>query len=300
MHAPTKEKIVFMNKTLTKAVMTRTRLQNKFIKNPTKENEAYFKKHRNFCARLFKKEKKGFYNNIDIKSITDNRLFWKTIKPHFLEKYTPAKKITLLENDKIITNDSDIAEVMNEFFNVVDQLEIEGFPTKHVEYNFEIDHIANIITKFKEHPSILKIKDKIYIEHPFNFSISPEADITANIKALDVKKPTTFKNIPARILAKNCDIVSPHLTRIYNDSKSNCTFPNALKFAEIMPAHKKDDTTKKKNYRPISILPSISKIFERNIFDQISLYIDSYLSPFLCGFRKGYSTQYCLTFMLER
>ena len=188
---------------------------------------------------------------------------------------------------------------MNEFFtNIVDLLEIEGFLTKHVDYNFEIDHIANIIAKFKEHPSILKIKDKINIENPFNFSISTEANVTVNIKALDVKKPTTFKNIPAKILAENCDIVSPHLTRIYNDSKSNCT--NALKFAEITPAHKKDDTTKKNNYRPISILPFISKIFERDIFDQISLYIDSYLSPFLCGFRKGYSTQYCLTFMLER
>ena len=63
---------------------------------------------------------------------------------------------------------------------------------------------------------------------------------------------------------------------------SNSTFPNTLKFAEIMPAHKKDDTTKKDNYRPISILPSISKIFKKSIFEQISLYIDSYLSPFLC------------------
>ena len=121
------------------------------------------------------------------------------------------------------------------------------------------------ILKIKEHPSILKIKDKINIEEPFNFSIYTEAHITANIKALDVKKPTTFINIPARILTENYDIISPHLTRIYNESKSNCTFPTTLKFAEITPAHKKDDTTKKDNYGPISTLPSISKVFEKNM-----------------------------------
>ena len=42
------------------------------------------------------------------------------------------------------------------------------------------------------------------------------------------------------------------------------------------------------------------KIFERNMYDQISIYIETYLSPFLCGFRKGFSTQHCLTVMLER
>ena len=56
----------------------------------------------------------------------------------------------------------------------------------------------------------------------------------------------------------------------------------------------------KDKYRPVSILPPISKIFERNMFDQMSSYIDKYLSPFLCGFRKGFSTQHCLTAMLDR
>ena len=48
------------------------------------------------------------------------------------------------------------------------------------------------------------------------------------------------------------------------------------------------------------MLPSVSKIFERNMYDQIYLYMESYLSPFLCGFRKGLSTQYCIMVMLEK
>ena len=56
----------------------------------------------------------------------------------------------------------------------------------------------------------------------------------------------------------------------------------------------------KNNYRPVSILPPISKLFERTMYDQISNYIDKHLSPFLCGFRRGYSTQHCLTVMIDR
>ena len=63
---------------------------------------------------------------------------------------------------------------------------------------------------------------------------------------------------------------------------------------------KKDDKCKKENYRPISILSSFSKIFESIMQDDISQFMANKLSPYLCGFRKGYSMQYCLLVMLER
>ena len=86
---------------------------------------------------------------------------------------------------------------------------------------------------------------------------------------------------------------------MYNEAKSDAVFPSSIKCAVITPAHKKEERTIANNYRPVSILPPISKIFERNMYDQIYAYIDNYLSPYLCGFRKGFSAQYCLTVMLE-
>ena len=62
------------------------------------------------------------------------------------------------------------------------------------------------------------------------------------------------------------------LTILINDSNSNTKFPDPLKLADISPIYKKDDATNKENYRPVNILPSVSKIFERNMFDQITLY----------------------------
>ena len=78
------------------------------------------------------------------------------------------------------------------------------------------------------------------------------------------------------------------------------SFPDELKLAEIVPAHKKKSTTDKSNYRPISLLPVVSKVFERIIIKQIQPFVDSILSKYLCGFRKNYSCQYALLNMLRR
>ena len=78
----------------------------------------------------------------------------------------------------------------------------------------------------------------------------------------------------------------------------NGTFPNNLKNADITPTFKKEDRLSKINYRPISILPTFSKIYEKIFYTQIYDYFNSIFSTYLCGFRKG-STQHCLLFMLE-
>ena len=69
--------------------------------------------------------------------------------------------------------------------------------------------------------------------------------------------------------------------------------------ADITPVHKKGNKSMKENYRPVSILSSFSKIFEKIIYNDISKYMEDKLSPYLCGFRKGFSTQYCMIIMLE-
>ena len=154
--------------------------------------------------------------------------------------------------------------------------------------------------KFNDHPSISKIKERIKVSEKFTFLETDLEEIKTQIKDLNTNKPTTCNSIPAKVLVNCDDICSEHITNIYNNSISECNFPVPLKSADITPVHKKDDTTKKNNYRPVSILLSVSKIFERNMYNQIYTYMNKYLSPYLCGFRKGYSAQHCLMVMLER
>ena len=67
-------------------------------------------------------------------------------------------------------------------------------------------------------------------------------------------------------------------------------FPDSLKFGNITPVHKKDEATDKENFKPVSVLPFLSKVFEKVIYDQLSQYLDKYLNSLLCGFRKAHSS----------
>ena len=306
-HAPLKKRLIrannspFMNKALSKAVMNRSRLRNKFIKNPSLENRFNYTRYRNYCTGLFRKNIKSFYNNLDTKFVTDNRKFWKTVKPLFSDKHFSNNKITLLEGEEIISNDKEIAEIFNDHFaNIVDNLNVQGFMTSDFSYNHEHNYITNIIDKFKNHPSISKIKKIVKIDQPFKFLPVHVSVICDKIESLDKRKPTTYNNIPTRLLVENRDIISPFIAEMYNESNRTSNFPNQLKLADVTPAHKKNERIIKGNYRNVSILPPVSKIYEKDMFDQMSIYIDKYLSPFLCGFRKGYSTQHCLMVMLDK
>ena len=77
-------------------------------------------------------------------------------------------------------------------------------------------------------------------------------------------------------------------------------FPDKLKLAEVVPVYKKNDKKDKSNYRPISILSNISKIYERCIQTQLNEYFAKFLSKFQCDFRKGFSTQHCLLVMIKK
>ena len=280
--------------------MTRSRLRNKFLSRPNSFNENNYKKFRNYYTSLVRKEKKKFYSNLNIELLIDNKKFWKTVRPLFSDKHSTSKEITLLVNDKIISSDKDVAETFNRFFSkAVENLDVKGFEIEDFVYNLEISPVENIIHKFRNHPSILKINESVKLQELFHFSENKKGDISSKIANLDIKKPTTFKNILTKILVETSDIISPFLTRISNDAKLHSIFPDPLKLADITPIHKREETTITDNYRSVSILPSVSKIFERDMEEQILSCMEKFISPVLCGFRRGFSTQHCIMVMLE-
>ena len=76
-------------------------------------------------------------------------------------------------------------------------------------------------------------------------------------------------------------------------------FLTRLKLADRIPMHKMDDATNRKNYRSVTLLPVVSNIFEKLMQNQISGYVETYLGPFLCGYRKGYSPQHTLKWRIS-
>ena len=79
-----------------------------------------------------------------------------------------------------------------------------------------------------------------------------------------------------------------------------CVFPTTLKLANIAPVYKKGSKNSKENYKSVSILPNISKIYERCLLKPMSNYFENTFSKFQCGFRQGLSAQYCLISMIEK
>ena len=115
-HAPLKKRYVranqspFMNKKLSKEIMKRSRLRNKFLNIKSDTDRKAYNKQRNYVVSLLRNEKNNFYSNLDTKFVTDNRTFWKAVKSLLSEKVTKHSKINLLEDDKIIFRDDQIVK----------------------------------------------------------------------------------------------------------------------------------------------------------------------------------------------
>ena len=86
---------------------------------PTKEEIRNYKKQRHFCYKLFKKERRKLYNNLNIKDITDNKNFWKTLKVLLIsdKRICGSSKINLVVDEKNLSDDRKIAETYNNYFN---------------------------------------------------------------------------------------------------------------------------------------------------------------------------------------
>ena len=173
LHAQKKIKILrgnhkpHYNKYLRKAIMKRSRLKNKANKSKQPIDIASYKKKRNLVVSLNRKSNWDYFNSIS--SSNDKKLFWKQCKPYFSNKHAVGdSKIILIENNKMILDSKSVSDEFNNYFSqIVDSLELHEFPSEI--YGDGTDDIANIIAKFRTHPSIVKIKNHFQLQGDFSF-----------------------------------------------------------------------------------------------------------------------------------
>ena len=176
-HEPIKAKVIsgnqapYITKTYRKAVMKRSELKTKYLKNSTLENFNKFGKQKKFCSRLYKKERKKFLDKLDIyKTSQNNKNFGATIKPLLSHKITKSSKITLVEGNEIISADKDIAQKFDKFYkNAVSSLNIQCDSDFANECEGLEDPVEIAIQKFKNRPSITSIKENIVSPEIFKF-----------------------------------------------------------------------------------------------------------------------------------
>ena len=305
-HAPLKSKYIrandspFMTKNLRKAIMLRTKLLNKFYQDRTDKTRLAYKRQRNLCTSLLKKTKREYYGNLNPALISDNKKFWKTVKPFFSDKVVTSENITLLENNDIYEDDEKVANIFNNFFsNVVKTLEVSIESDPLVD-ELNLDPVTIAIKKYDTHPSVLKIKENNIDVETFSFQTIDLESVIHEIALLSPSKATPKDSIPVNIIKNNNDIFAFKICIDFNSSIKGGTFPSNQKYADVSPVFKKGVKLDKSNYRPVSLLSTLSKITERLLFYQIDKFMDPKLSMYQCGFRKNMSAQNCLLFMLEK
>ena len=164
---------------------------------------------------------------------------------------------------------------------------------------FSKNAVLSAVNKLQNHPSILKIKsNRTY--SGFSFRPVNYGEVLTEFKNLDISKTTQLEGIPTKIVKGNLNISATFLVKDINKCIRKVESPDKLKTTDITPAFKKGDKHGKSNYRAVSMLPILSKVYEKCLYKQVENYKENILSNFQCDFRKGFNAQQCLIGMIEK
>ena len=156
--------------------MVRSKLQNIFLKLNTIESRNAYKKQRNFCVSLLRMTKKNYYENLSVNLVVDNKTFWKSVKPFFSEKIQVNTKIILLDDEEIIFDSTNCAEILNNYFSDI-AINLEVGREIHTVSTNSYESVMAAIEKYKTHPSITKIAEENFKQSNFDFHDITEVDM---------------------------------------------------------------------------------------------------------------------------
>ena len=266
-------KMPWITKGILCSIHTRNRLYKTSLRHPTFLNKDRYKKIRNKLTTLIRLSRKLYYSN---KLANNNNLnkVWQTINE--LIKNSKKSYPDTMNTNGVESNDPiEISNMFNEYFTNIGP------------------KLASTVTTntghFTQHLSNNHNKSLFFI--PTN-----NGEILKVVQSLKPSKSCGHDEISVKLLKKIIFYIVSPLTHIFNLSLSSGIFPNSLKIAKIVPIHKKDDPSLIENYRPISILPAISKILEKIAYNRLYKFLtdNNLLNTNQFGFRKGYSTDYAI------
>ena len=289
-HAPIKKKMPnqnpppYMNSKYRKVIYQTRQAHNKYLKYKSPILWEKYRQLRNLKTKIKRESIKTYFTERCGEG-PKSKDFWNTIKP-FLSKKSlsnSTESIIIKTDDGLESDQQKVCDLLNDFYI-------------NIAKNIGINNSTQIDT---EHPSISKIIENNQNQTTFNFShITPEIT-KKHLKKLNPKKATGCDNIPPKILRTSADTICYPLTDIINNMIDQNCFPDLLKKAQVTPVYKKDDPFTLKNYRPVSILPAVSKIFERVLNSQLMEHFNTIFHNYLAAFRPGYGCQTTLLRLVE-
>ena len=219
-------------------------------------------------------------------NIAKPKELWKTLKSLGLSETKKANiKISLKNQDKIISDPQATSEIFKTFFsNLASDLVKKLPPAPNV---FGISTVKEYYAK------------NIKVDEKFLLKATTEENVLKLLNSINPCKAAGLDKISGKFLKEGASMLVVPITQICNLSISSSVFPDKCKHAKLKPLFKKGSTTEPKNYRPISLLPLISKIIEKTIHHQVQIFLEKYkiLYKYQSGFRPDHSTNSCLSYL---
>jgi hypothetical protein len=282
------KKCIWITYGILKSIRYRDRLYIK-LKSTSSDSNNYlflstqFKTYNKILKYTLREAKRLHYQNCFKKFQCDIRKTWQTINELLCKTKSNNEFPTyFIQNDLNITDSYKIADEFNKYFiNVGPKLAENIVPPPNMSY---INYLKNPI------------------QNTFLFETTTVNEV---IKIIDSMKPKTSRGVDLmsnKLLKYVKYELAPTITDLINLMIKNGTFPDSLKIAKVIPLFKKDNSHYFENYRPISILPSVSKVFERVIYNQIYKYFTD-LNLFYKnqhGFRAYHSTEFAALQLLDK
>ena len=267
---------------LAKSCHRKEKLYKCFINNPTASNKLNYVKYRNKLNTLLRKAEQAFYKDKFELYKCNIKQTWKTIKL-VLNSHNSPLNDTFIINNKSTTDKSVIANKFNEYFvNIGPSL-----ANKIHSDTSDIPYLSYMKGDFKNSFGLLE---------------TDALEIISVAKDLKAKSSAGYDDIPSDIMKLSINFTASILSKIINKSFSEGQVPALLKVAKVCPVYKNGDKSTISNYRPISVLPSFSKIFEKIVYNRLTGYLNKHcvLTSNQFGFRNNYSTAMAVLEMVDK
>ena len=269
-------------------IKLRVKRFKKFKKSKLHRDSVLYIEARNDVNRTIKRKKVSYVKDKLQENINEPKSLWKTLKSLGMpSKRSSMAKICLQKNDNICFEPKGISEIFRDYFS--------GIAGKLAS---KLPPAPNVYCK----SSTKLYYDKFYKDRKnFSFTECCDEQIQKILENFNITKAAGIDNLHSRFLKDGAEILSSPLKQICNLSLKLSVFPNECKIAKLKPLFKKGSSTDAKNYRPISLLPLISKVLEKVVLEQTQHFLkeNKLLYELQSGFRDQHSTNFCLSYLSD-
>lgn len=247
------------------------------MKSYTHDNE--FTEYVRHYSKMFKKvcaAAKSAYLSNKVKS-ADNKVkaVWNVINTETGRIKPRESHFNLQVNDHVVSADLEVAGAFQEFFSNIAVSVTHNLDSSTVRSCSYLD--PNVGTKY---------------DQEFHFQYTNPQEIITTFRSLKLKNTEDLWGISVKVMQSIIDTVAPHLAVVFNACVGECMFPDLMKYSKVIPLFKSGSKGDLGNFRPISVLPVLSKVFEKIILNQLRQYFNTnkLLHSQQFGFTRGRST----------